>query len=379
MPQLRVELTSEQLADVTPGEFRVVAVFTNGSDEIARLNTAQASHPSLVLEIEDAQGGTVLLGAPDAPTERDSGPGQDVEPGGSVTLEYVGFLDRSQAPGRYRVRYFGQYEPLGGSREDPLVSEWLEFEIAALEVEFEVAEPLPARRVDVPETGLQAFLAWLANWWHNLLCFLRRLFGGEPCDGVFTRNVDEARTEVMSDAPPGFEAWNGTYAWRARFRTVVDQRACRVTVTIKVRLVGTITDAQKTAWENAIEADWSNVFKLCCRCCRCRNGYAIVANIEFVTSGEDQVVNVGNSTTNMGNWGRNDTTAVSHEFGHMLGALDEYYTVDGTPWGLPFQTGAGIMNNPSEGPLARHYGLVEQAVEAELGTSCTVRPVAANC
>lgn len=379
MPQLRVELTSEDRVGVTPGEFGVVAIFINGSDEVAQFNVAQASHPSLVLEIEDAQGETVLLGAPDAPTERDSGPGEGVEPGGSVTLEYVGFLDRSQAPGRYRVRYVGRYEPLGGSREDPLASDWLDFGLTALEVDFELAEPLPVRRVDLEQTGLRAFFSWWSNWWHNLLCFFRRLFGGEPCDGVFTRNVDEARTEVMSDAPPGFEAWNGTYGWRARFRTVVDQSACRVTVTIKVRLVGSITDAQKTAWETAIEADWSNIFKLCCRCCCCKNGYTIVANIEFVTSGEDQVVNVGNTTTNMGNWGRNDTTAVSHEFGHMLGALDEYYTVDGTPWGMPFQTGAGIMNNPNEGPLARHYGLVDQAVEAALGTPCTTRPVSVNC
>jgi hypothetical protein len=105
MPQLRVDLTSEDRVGITPGESGVVAIFTNGSDEVAQLNVAQASHPSLVLEVEDAQGETVLLGAPDAPTERDSGPGEAVEPGGSVTLEYVGFLDRSQAPGRYRVRY----------------------------------------------------------------------------------------------------------------------------------------------------------------------------------------------------------------------------------------------------------------------------------
>lgn len=262
MPRLTVELNSEQRVGVTPGEFRVVAVFTNKSDEVASLNTSQASHPSLVLQVQDAQGERVLLGPPDAPTEKDGGPGEPVEPEGTGTIEYVGFLDRSLAPGRYQVRYFGQYEPLGGSRQDPLVSEWLDFEVAAPEVPWEIVEPLPPRRVDRAETGLQAFLSWFWNWWHNILCFLRRIFGGERCDGVFTRDVDEARTEVMSDAPPGFEAWNGTYGWRARFRTVVDQRACRVTVTIKVRLVGAITDAQKTAWENAIEADWSNVFKL---------------------------------------------------------------------------------------------------------------------
>jgi hypothetical protein len=143
-----------------------------------------------------------------------------------VTLEHVGFLDRSQAPGRYRVRYVGRYEPLDGSRDDPLASDWLNFELTALEVDSEVAEPLPVRRVDLEQTGLRAFLSWSSNWWHNLLCFFRRLFGGEPCDGIFIRNVDEARTEVMSDAPPGFEAWNGTYGWRARFRSVVDQSAC---------------------------------------------------------------------------------------------------------------------------------------------------------
>lgn len=178
------------------------------------------------------------------------------------------------------------------------------------------------------------------------------------------------RGSKRGTAPTGGEPDSARWSIRAHVR---------VTVTIKVRLVGAITDAQKTAWETDIEADWSNIFKLCCWCCCCKNGYTIVANIKFVTSGEDQVVNVGNTTTNMGNWGRNDTTSVSHEFGHMLGAPDEYYTVDGTPRGMPFQTGAGIMNSPNEAPLARHCRLVDQAVEAALGTSCTTRPVSANC
>jgi hypothetical protein len=379
MPQLKVQLTTEKRDGVVPGEFGVVALFANQSQEVAYLNRAQAAHPALVLEVEDAQGKAVLMGPPDAPREEEGGRGEPVEPGETVTIEYVGFLDRSQPAGRYRIRYLGEVEPLGGSREDPLTSEWLDFEVAEPGQRFEAAEPLPAPLIVAEPKGIKILLYWWRYFWHWLVCFILQILGRERCERVITRNVDEARTEVMSNAPPGFEAWNGTYGWRARFQVRVDQGNCRITVTIRVRLVGAITAAQRTAWENAIEAGWSNAFKLCCRCCCCRNGYTIVANIEFVDSGEDQVVNVGNTTTNMGNWGRNDTTAVSHEFGHMLGALDEYYTVDGTAWGMPFQAGAGIMNNPNEGPLARHYGLVERGVEAALGTSCSTRQLSADC
>jgi hypothetical protein len=379
MPQLEVELTAERREQIVPGEFGVVAALRNTGDEVAYLNRAQAAHPALVLEVVDAKGEAVYMRPPDAPREDQGGRGDPIEPGAVVSFEYVGFFDRSQAPGRYRVRYVGRYEPLGGTTEDPLVSEWLEFELAEPADRFEIAEPLPGEVASFEPTRIVAFFWWWRGFWHRILCRILRLFGRERCKRVLTHTVDEARTEVMSNAPPGFEAWNGTYSWRARFRVRIDQSRCRATVTIRVRLVGTISDAQRTAWENAVEADWSNVFKVCCRCCCCSDGYTIVANIEFVTSGEDQVVNVGDSTTNMGNWGRNDTTAVSHEFGHMLGALDEYYTVDGTNWGLPFQAGAGIMNNPNEGPLARHYGLVERAVEAALGTSCTTRTTSAPC
>jgi hypothetical protein len=379
MPRLTVQLAAEKREQVVPGEFGVTAVFANDSDEVAYLNRAQAVHPALVLQVQDAQGKTALMGPPDAPGEDEGGRGEPVEPGETVTIEYVGFLDRSQTRGTYRIRYLGDVEPLGGSREDPLASEWLDFEVAEPAEKFETAEPLPAPVIVADPRGVKALLYWWRDFWHNLVCFILRILGRDRCERVITRNVDEARTEVMSNAPPGFEAWNGTYGWRARFRVRVDQGSCLITVTIRVRLVGAITAAQRTAWENAIEAAWSNAFKLCCRCCCCRRGYTIVANIEFVDSGEDQVVNVGNTTTNMGNWGRNDTTAVSHEFGHMLGALDEYYTVDGTAWGMPFQADAGIMNNPNEGPLARHYGIVERAVEAALGTSCRTRQASADC
>jgi hypothetical protein len=103
-----------------------------------------------------------------------------------------------------------------------------------------------------------------------------------------------------------------------------------VSVTVRVRLTGTISSAQQSAWESAIESTWSNVFKLSCGSSCCPNGFTIVADIRFVTSGEHQVVTAGASTVNVGLWGAAGIVDVRQEFGHMLGALDEYFTVNGT-------------------------------------------------
>ena len=101
--------------------------------------------------------------------------------------------------------------------------------------------------------------------------------------------------------------------------------------------------------------------------------------VQFVTSGEHQVVNVGTTTTNMGNWGASDTVDVSHEAGHMLGALDEYFTVNGVDYGPGRQSDGAIMNNPANPPVARHFDLILQTVRGLLVTSGCTQPVSAMC
>jgi len=61
-------------------------------------------------------------------------------------------------------------------------------------------------------------------------------------------------------------------------------------------------------------------------------------------------------------WGANDSGPggpICHEVGHFLGCPDEYYTIeyDGKRknWGNGYQPNAGVMNNPDDNPLARHY------------------------
>ena len=376
MPRLQVALKAPVSRDVQPGDFAVEATFSNLSPEPTRLNTLQASHPSVVLEVIYSRDQRVLLPAPSAPDEKELGPGETIAPGRSVAVRYAGFLDRSLEPGTYRVRYSSPYPALGGMQDDPLLSDWLEFGVRKAAEVSPAAEPLATLTRAGEVITLKA--TWLSSFFHWILCAIRWLLR-RRCNRVLTRDVDEQRTETISNAPPGAEAWNGTYSWRARFNVRVDQAACRVTATVRVRLNGNITQAQRDAWEAAVENAWNNQFKLCCRCCCCRNGYAIGADIQFVNNGEHQVVTVGDSTTNMGNWGRNDTVDVRHEFGHMLGALDEYFTVNGVNYGAGRQPGGSIMNNPANAPAARHCDLIRAAVQQLLATGCNTVPANQPC
>src|SRR5262245_40371813 len=115
MPDLQVALRQPQQyrEPPPPGEVAVEAVFTNTSSGETRLNLHQASHPALVLEIVDEKGEALPIQPPSAPDAEDLAPGQVIAPGGSVTVQYAGFLDRSLPEGTYRVRYVGRYPALG--------------------------------------------------------------------------------------------------------------------------------------------------------------------------------------------------------------------------------------------------------------------------
>ena len=83
----------------------------------------------------------------------------------------------------------------------------------------------------------------------------------------------------------------------------------------------------------------------------------------------------------MRNWSAADTVDVTHEFGHMLGNMDEYFTVNGTDFGPGRQAGGNIMNNPANTPIARHFDLIKEEAQNLIGagTTCTVKGVAESC
>ncbi|MCC6537911.1 MAG: hypothetical protein IT162_10200 [Bryobacterales bacterium] len=213
----------------------------------------------------------------------------------------------------------------------------------------------------------------------------------EPCPPV-TREVDNRVTETISN---GDERWNGTYSWRSKYTLVADKQNCTVKVTMKLKVTGTVTAEQKAAWKSAIESKWNGKAYLCCTGCNCPRGLPITVTVEYVDSGEHYPITAQTpgateggraglgGTTSMTGWGVDDTVDITHEFGHMLGCPEEYYTTDGIDYTeggtkLPVRDpSGGIMNNPANNPLPRNYEGIKSEAEAAMGgASCAARGVA---
>ena len=213
----------------------------------------------------------------------------------------------------------------------------------------------------------------------------------DPCTtrNFPTREVTHPVTEVISGAPANAPGFNGTYPWDSKFTLNASRNPCSVKVTVKIKVTGTITAPQKTAWKNAIETKWNNKAKLVCPdpacAAACPGGYPISFDVQFVNSGEHFVVNANNSpptpgrsvTPDMGTWGVNDTVDITHEFGHMIGNTEEYFTINGHQFTAPNDPartpGGTVMNNPSGDPALRNYDVVRQEANAAMGLSCTTQ------
>lgn len=210
--------------------------------------------------------------------------------------------------------------------------------------------------------------------------------------------VRETVAETITNAPAGYTAWNGFFGWESRFALRAD-RAAR-TVTIVSRLQTDADEATREAWERAIEARWGGGRRSLVVAPAEPGGaeerYAIRCDLQWVTSMEDPhyVVTANRpgaqeggragigGTTSMTAWGTSDTVDVTHEYGHMLGAVEDYFTTNGedhTHGGARRgfrDAGGGIMNNPSDDPFPEHYDLVRRHGAAALGVAesrCSVQ------
>jgi hypothetical protein len=218
----------------------------------------------------------------------------------------------------------------------------------------------------------------------------------DPCTKKeFTpKEVSETVSETISGAPEKYKAWNGKYSWKSKFRVEPSRNPCGVKVIMKLKVTGTVTDAQKSAWKSSCEGKWSNKVKLKCpdpACTEaCPGGYPVKVEIQWVDSGEHYTITANSAaakeggragiggTTSMTGWGVDDTTDIAHEFGHMLGCPEEYFTTDGTDYtdggkksGFRDSDG-GIMNNPSNNPKPSNFEAIKKAAAAAMGLTCTI-------
>jgi len=173
-------------------------------------------------------------------------------------------------------------------------------------------------------------------------------------------------TETVTDAPAKYaKAWNRTFQWNSRFNLIFDSDS----LIVSVRIFSTATEAVKEKWTKSIEDKWSKKFSLEAEMDSKKFNFNIIINVIWTDdkSESHQVVYPGKSTTNMENWGTSDAIDITHEFGHMLGNKEEYFTVNGVKHGASRQKGKAVMNNPAENPLPRHFNLVKSEAAKALG------------
>lgn len=386
MPQLKVALRRIEGSRTRPPDLAFEAILTNPADREALVRLTDVRAPSLVFQVETMEGEPVRLGPPPVPHREEHD--DPIAPGATTTIRYRGFLDRRLPPGRYRIRYFATHPHLGGERDDPLESPWLDFEIR---------EAIP----DTPDAGfawgswIDRFLDWI---WEVIDRICKALFK-RSCRPLCRRTrrgaANELRYEKIDlgrDPTCDGGAWglaecdkrDGEYEWRAAFDLSIRERTCEAIV--KVRISWKVDPDAK---DEPVIADiaklitdsWDAKYRLCHDgdCCT-KEGYLIRVVVEFLDDEPEEAhhdVVFGNKTVDMHFWSTGGNS-VDHEFGHMLGPLDEYCTVNSVAHCAPY-LGSNIMNGSGKACVASHFDLVRRLAESVLGGTCTVVPAADSC
>ena len=201
----------------------------------------------------------------------------------------------------------------------------------------------------------------------------------EDDSDVSRREVKSTVKEIITNAPEPYGAWEDSFGWDSKFELAVDPSAS--TLTIGVRIFTDAAPDVRAKWEAAIEGKWGGRYALVVapgRPGEAAKRYRIDCDLQWVekardahysvkanVAGDDADGRAGlGGTDSMTGWGVGDDVDVTHEFGHMLGAMEDYFTTNGkdntaggTRRGFR-DPGAGIMNNPSEDPFTQHYELV---------------------
>lgn len=200
--------------------------------------------------------------------------------------------------------------------------------------------------------------------------------------------TNQSVTETISNAPAKYNDWNKSFTWQSKFQVTYDPGTERATIVS--RLFSTAADTVKQGWETAIEDRWGKgqfdieIWQDCLP-----KVVPVDVDVQWVTDAAKAHYTItsnapgtkldgreGNGgTAGMTVWGETDRTDITHEYGHMLGNPEEYFTTNGTDYthGGADQgfrdNGRGIMNNPSEAPEPRHYAMVRDAFVSMMSLS----------
>lgn len=177
-----------------------------------------------------------------------------------------------------------------------------------------------------------------------------------------------ATLSSMARQERSFNVSECIYGWTARYQQTWSHVRVRIQLTPGANVSAQTLATLRTAWEQAIEATWSNQ-RACGRGLEAACPFTFDA--EWVTANPHHDVNVqvGPARSNMTNWDTMDTGAVAaHEFGHMLGNPDEYQDA-ACPSRNPVNTGT-IMDNNSPTFVDRLF----QRLATDIGSSVVAVP-----
>lgn len=143
------------------------------------------------------------------------------------------------------------------------------------------------------------------------------------------------------------------FSWTGRFEQTWSLIRVRIQLNPDPGITATTIATLRTTWENGIRKTWNNRWGVG------RSGEAtcpLQFDVEWVTSNPHHSVRVRVRTNpqqvaNKGTWYTNDSGAVAaHEFGHMLGLVDEYQDIKHCPARNPVNTGMVMDNNSANVP-----------------------------
>ena len=139
------------------------------------------------------------------------------------------------------------------------------------------------------------------------------------------------------------------YSWTAAFEQTWSHIIIRIRLNPDAGISNATMNSLRNTWRNGIESTWSNQWGV---------GHSgemtcpLTFEVQWVTTNQHHTVRVrpGSGGTNMGTWFTQDGGNVAaHEFGHMLGLVDEYSSSI-CPSRSPVNTGTIMDNNSNVVP-----------------------------